>query len=194
MLDNDTSVFHGTRLFPNKQLDFSQDILNFSQIGFDPHENHELMMTNDPFGGNKPTSRFVDDQQVNVNTRYGTEFNPQGTQQFYGRNPMMMSKSMTGGSILRGMQNMNASMMIRGGDNSMIDISNVELLKTMHESFFSCVMQSDNEKARLLNEVQRLLQEKEQMMEREISARNESRFLELELKRLVEENQKEKEK
>jgi len=151
----------------------SPDLVNISQINFETNPD-DFSMTN-PLVNVQPTSRFMDYEDIHENQR--------GSSSRKDRN-----------NIIRSSKNwaIKEEESVSRNENSMIS-PEFDFFKSMNENLFTKMVQSDNEKSKLLEFVERLVFDKKETKEKESQALVNLQMKEMELKNLQEECQKERE-
>jgi len=180
----------------NEEIELAPDLINISQINFDTNPD-DFSMTNNLFA-EKPTSRFMDRDEIQEYQMHQREFNKSSSRKGssgHGEVPLYYTK----GRNELSQHNNSKNWIIReedsyykGGDNSM-RMPELDLIKTINENLFTKILQSDNEKSKLLEFVERLVFEKKDSSERDSSTKNSLERQEKELMTMRETCQREKE-
>jgi len=156
----------------NEFMAMNPDLINISQINFETNPD-DFSMTNQNLFNEKPTSRFMDYEDIHDNQR--------------GSSSRKVRNSKNWATVIK-----EEETNVSRNENSMIS-PEFDFIKTMNENLFSKMVQSDNEKSRLIEFVERLVFDKKDSKEKEGQALANLQMREMELKNLQEECQKERE-
>lgn len=189
-MEEDGGVF-GRRLYN----DISQDTLNLSNIHFENNDGGEFWNTVKI--DDKPTSRFqLKDDEPNHHQHHHHHTHLQSVSEKADESNLNFSfHEETLGADKEGLnksrQILKTPILKHINDHSflknatkLLNASEIESLREINENLLSKIMKIDDDRAKIYNTVERLIQEKNELLEKEYQARTENLRLDRELHRL----------
>ena len=189
-MEEDGGAF-GRRLYN----DISQDTLNLSNIHFENNDGGEFWNTVKI--DDKPTSRFqLKDDEPNHHHQHHHHTHLQSVSEKADESNLNFSfHEETLGADKEGLnksrQILKTSILKHINDHSflknatkLLNASEIESLREINENLLSKIMKIDDDRAKIYNTVERLIQEKNELLEKEYQARTENLRLDRELHRL----------
>lgn len=189
-MEEDGGAF-GRRLYN----DISQDTLNLSNIHFENNDGGEFWNTVKI--DDKPTSRFqLKDDEPNHHQHHHHHTHLQSVSEKADESNLNFSfHEETLGADKEGLnksrQILKTPILKHINDHSflknatkLLNASEIESLREINENLLSKIMKIDDDRAKIYNTVERLIQEKNELLEKEYQARTENLRLDRELHRL----------
>ena len=183
--------FEEYAVYPNqtkKEFIISQDFLNISQININ---DNELQSTN--FVDQTPTSRFLSPPENKYShmclQNLGVVDEERNNFSFDNNSIFLGTLGLNNGSIA---QNPIQTQMNNTNLSRLLNKSEIDLMKDWNESLLEKMLKIGDDKGKLYQIIERLIFEKKELMEKEVTTKSEIMIAQQESNRLIEENIRQK--